>query len=144
VAAFLDVSSTHCVAQIRAPASCGPQELLDGPMLGPAAIRDCFLHAIQICVPQYRILPIGIDSLVTTGLRSSNVYLLATERMRTDKEFLYDMDVVTENGELIEQIRGYRCRIIDRYEDESTLSVVAQLHEEARARSVLPAAAAVH
>lgn len=144
VAAFLDVSSTHCVAQIRTPTSFGPEELLDGPMLGPAAIRDCFLHAIQICVPQYRILPIGIDSLVTTGVRSSNVYLLATERMHTDKEFLYDMDVVSEHGELIEQIRGYRCRIIDRYEDESTLSIVAQLHEEARARSVPAAAVATH
>lgn len=144
VAAFLDVSSTHCVAQIRAPASFGPQELLDGPILGPAAIRDCFLHAIQICVPQYRILPIGIDSLVTTGLRCSSVYLLATERLHTDKEFLYDMDVVSENGELVEQIRGYRCRIIDRYDDEGTLSVVALLHEEARARSVPPGAVAVH
>jgi enediyne polyketide synthase len=144
VAAFLDVSSTHCVALIRAPESFGPQELLDGPMLGPAAIRDCFLHAIQVCVPQYRILPIGIDSLVTTGLRCSSVYLLATERMRTDKEFLYDMDVVSERGELVEQIRGYRCRIVDRYDDASTLDIVAQLHEEARARSEPAPAVAVH
>lgn len=144
VTEILDVSSTHCVARVEFPQDSGEEEPTWGAVLGPAPMRDCFLHVVQVCVPEYRILPIGIESLVTTGLKTSQVVVVANERLRTEREFLYDLDIVGERGELVEQIRGYRCRIIDAFTDAATLALVARLHEEARVRSMPQVAAAVH
>jgi enediyne polyketide synthase len=130
-----DVSARHCLVRIRLTAqtngaASGVSDLV-GPVLGSAAARDGYLHAIQVCVPQYRILPIGIESLETRISGSEYGYLIANERERTDQEFVYDVEVFGDSGELIERIRGYRCKIVDTFDDEPTLALMARLHKQA-------------
>jgi enediyne polyketide synthase len=134
ITALNDVSATHCIAQVRVPAE--PTDEDPGRVLGMVAIRDCFLHAIQVCVPEFRILPIGMDSLETFGFDGSSAFIVATERSRTGEEFTYDIDVISPDGRVLEQLRGYRCRIVDKFEDRATLERVAQIHEFAAERQL--------
>ena len=131
-----DVSSRHCLMRIRLSAAgngdgAGDAASLIGPVLGCAATRDAYLHSIQVCVPQYRILPIGIELLETTTTRGDYGYLIAHEREHTDQEYVYDMEVYARSGDLIERIRGYRCKVVGSFDDEPTLDLMARLHERA-------------
>jgi enediyne polyketide synthase len=134
--ALHDVSSRHCLMRIRLSPAGNGEEASDaagliGPVLGCAATRDAYLHSIQVCVPQYRILPIGIELLETTTTRGDYGYLIAHEREHTDQEYVYDVEVYGRSGELIERIRGYRCKVVGSFEDEPTLALLARLHDRA-------------
>jgi enediyne polyketide synthase len=129
-----DVSSRHCVMRVRLSAAGNGEKPDDaasliGPVLGCAATRDAYLHSIQVCVPQHRMLPIGIELLETTTTRGDYGYLVAHEREHTDQEYVYDMEVYGSSGELIERIRGYRCKVVGSFEDKPTLALLARLHE---------------
>lgn len=141
VTALHDVSATHCIAQVRVPSDSEGVASDPGRVLGMAAVRDCYLHAIQVCVPEFRILPIGMESLETFGLETfkseaSTAFILATERSRTKEEFTYDIDVVGPDGRIFEQLRGYRCRIVDAFEDRETLERIARIHAFAAERQL--------
>ena len=131
-----DVSSSHCMARIQLSSAgngdgAGDAGGLVGPVLGSAATRDAYLHSIQICVPQFRILPIGIELLETTTTHGDFGYLIAHEREHTDQEYVYDVEVYGRSGELIERIRGYRCKVVGSFDDEPTLAMLARLHGQA-------------
>jgi enediyne polyketide synthase len=138
VTALHDVSATHCIAQVRVPPEPEPEDATGDPgrILGMVSIRDCYLHAIQVCVPEFRILPIGMESLETFGLEGPTAFIVATERSRTAEEFTYDIDVVSPDGRVFEQLRGYRCRIVDAYEDRQTLERIARIHAFAAERQL--------
>jgi enediyne polyketide synthase len=136
VTALHDVSATHCIAEVDIPAAAQPYAGDPGIVLGPASIRDCFLHAIQVCVPEYRILPVGLDSLETYGLEGATAFIVATERSRTAEEFSYDIDVVSAAGRVLEQLRGYHCRIIDTFDDREVLERIERVHTHALQRQV--------
>jgi len=92
-------------------------------------IRDCFLHAIQICVPQLRLLPVSIESLETRGFPQRDIYLCASERVKEGRDYVYDIDVLDESGRVIECITGYRCRAVDQFRNEDVLRYIRGIHD---------------
>ena len=135
IIAYHDISSKHCVVKVRVPARSELYAGVKKPVVFDSpVVRDAFLHAVQACVPEYRILPISIESIDARGFRSGHVFMNARERQRNDKEFLYDIDVYDANGKCVERMHGYRCRILDDFKDKSALSCVNTLHAMAAAR----------
>ncbi len=137
IVSFHDISSRHCIAKIRVPRE---SRLYNGiadesSLLGPPEVRDCYLHAVQICVPQYKILPVEIRSWVARKFDSPFVVLVARERHRDASDFIYDLDVYDLAGECVEQIQGFRCRIVDRYDDQETLDEILAAHMAAAGRA---------
>jgi enediyne polyketide synthase len=136
IVAYHDLSDKHCLVKIKRDektpvfsASAGYQVLLGSP-----EVRDSFLHAVQACVPEYRILPVAIDHLWTGPVDGPYVYLVAKERFRTDREFCYDLEIYDQDGLLVEEIRGFRCRIMEPYDDQAMLDKIQRIHHEAGAR----------
>lgn len=128
IEAFYEVSDRSCLARVRisrqgAAASAAVPLLLDA-----WEVRDCFLHAIQICVPQLRLLPLSIDSLETRGYPGQSVYMSARERLQEGRDYLYDIEVFDEQGEVVECISGYRCRIVDNYRNKDVLAYIRRIH----------------
>jgi enediyne polyketide synthase len=129
IAAFHEVSERHCVARVRVSRP-DPEAVSQGSLLLDRwDIRDCFLHAIQICVPQLRLLPVSIESLESRGFAQRDVYLCASERSQEGRDYIYDIDVLDEGGRVIECITGYRCRAVDQFRKDDVLQYVRAIHD---------------
>jgi enediyne polyketide synthase len=128
IEAFHEVSDRSCLARVRISRQ-GAEATGAGPLLLDAwEVRDCFLHAIQICVPHLRLLPLSIESLETHGYPGQSVYLSARERLQEGRDYVYDLEVFDEQGEVVECISGYRCRIVDNYRDKDVLAYIRRIH----------------
>ncbi len=139
---YLQVSSTHCVVRIKVPEQY--QLFANGfgaqpPAFGTAQLRDAFLHAVQLCVPQYRILPVSIHSIDHAGFDTGFVTLYAREREHSANEFLYDLEVHDARGKPIECIRGFRCRIVGSYDDLAVLERIHAAHRDSKNSDFLSA-----
>ena len=132
IVSYHGLSSVHCRVKIRVPED-GMSGLNDLVLDSPR-VRDAFLHAIQLCVPEHRILPVSIDRLTTRGFQVRTVYLTARERFRDDREFLYDLEITDMEGTQLERMDGLRCRIVEKYENEPVLATIFRLHELSAAR----------
>lgn len=79
---------------------------------GDIIARDAYIHAIQACIPQATLLPTGIDSIrfmnMADGVGSHYVY--ARERQRQGDVFIYDLEVRSATGALLEQWEGLHLR----------------------------------
>ncbi len=142
IKAYRELSSIHCVVDINLPNS-NPLFSEEGDeysvVFGAAEVRDTFLHAVQLCVPEYRILPISMERVFYCGYEGKSgkgkaVTLLAVERERTDNEFLYDLEVYDESGYCVELITGFRCRIMGEYDDKDNLKSIFTAHEQSKIR----------
>jgi enediyne polyketide synthase len=128
IEAFHEVSERSCLARVRISRQ-GASATAAGPLLLDAwEVRDCFLHAIQICVPHLRLLPLSIESLETHGYPGQNVYLSARERLQEGRDYVYDIEVFDEQGAVVECISGYRCRIVDNYRNKDVLAYIRRIH----------------
>lgn len=80
--------------------------------LGPADLRDAGLHAIQACIPNARILPLGVKRVVPGALGGVAAPLLAHawERAQDGDEFIFDLDFLDAGGAVVEQWVGLRLR----------------------------------
>jgi enediyne polyketide synthase len=132
IEAFYGISARHCIARIGVSRHASA-EVNAGPLILDAwETRDCFLHSIQVCVPQLRLLPLSIESLETRGFAKGDLYMSARERLQEDRDYVYDIEVSDEAGRLVESISGYRCRVVDRYTNEEVLEYVRAVHDTAR------------
>ena len=79
--------------------------------LGDPGMRDAAIHAIQACIPHARILPIAVERITPGALGNGlGVTIAARERHRDGEEFVYDLDIFDQNGQIIEQWSGLRLR----------------------------------
>jgi len=103
----------ECVAEI-APANSSEWfwRYLPGDLvLGDAGARDTAIHAIQACIPQALLLPIGVERIVTSPLPDScALFAHAREREATVDTFVYDVDIAAADGRVVEQWRGLQLR----------------------------------
>ncbi|MGH3428825.1 MAG: KR domain-containing protein, partial [Mycobacteriales bacterium] len=84
-------------------------------VLGDAGARDAVMHAIQCCVPDRTLLPVGIERLYPgVSVHGDEVSVRAVERDRNGDTFTYDVDVRDERGELVERWVGLRLRTVAR------------------------------
>jgi len=86
-----------------------PQSLL----LGDPGARDAAIHAIQACIPQATLLPIGVDRILTCPINASRLTLVAArERSRDGDTFTYDMELRDSESKTCERWEGLRLRLI--------------------------------
>ncbi len=108
------VAATACVAEITpAAATWFGRYLPPDLVLGDPGMRDATIHAIQVCVPQATLLPIGVERLTpgaasTPGPRIVHAY----ERARQGDIFIYDVTVTNADGELQEDWQGLQLRMV--------------------------------
>jgi enediyne polyketide synthase len=109
------LNATECVAEINPDgnATWFSQYLPADLMLGDPGARDAAIHAIQACIPHATILPIGIDRVTLTALNPSETfYVHALEREQQGSTFVYDLNVVGDDGLVRERWDGLRLRMI--------------------------------
>lgn len=109
LAGYRQLRARECVAEIRTHpsdwfSSYLPAELL----LGDPGARDASMHGIQACIPHLTILPVEVEriTIYTTQRNTPTVLLHARERARDGKRFIYDLEVATESGEVLEYWEG--------------------------------------
>jgi enediyne polyketide synthase len=82
-------------------------------VLGNPGARDAALHAIQACIPHRRILPTGIERLEILRQETGARVVRAKERLRNGNDFVWDVEITDERGELIERWRGLQLRAVE-------------------------------
>lgn len=134
---YKELTSTHGVVDIRLPEKI--ELFSDGGvnaniMFGSGQVRDAFLHAVQLCVPEYRILPVSMDRVVYYGYdndaNSDKLTLYAVERERSEHDFLYDLEAYDEAGNCVEKIIGFRCRIMKDYGNVENINTIHRVQQE--------------
>ena len=119
LAGYRRLASTSCDAEIE---RAGPgrwfHRYLPGRLvLGDPAARDAAIHAVQACIPQAVVLPVGLERLVPGTVHdTSRGRALAGERCDLGDLLIYDIDVVDERGEVRERWEGLHLRVVERRE----------------------------
>jgi len=80
--------------------------------LGDPGARDAFLHILQGCVPDRRVLPVGVDDIAMYRPPAGRLQLDARQRDGGEDEYLFDLTVAGPGGELVEEWRGVRLRAV--------------------------------
>jgi enediyne polyketide synthase len=82
-------------------------------VLGDPAVRDTALHAIQACVPDVSLLPVGADRIHIGAKSDSGPWLMhAVERAHDGDLFAYDVEVIDRDGIVVEKWEGLRLKAI--------------------------------
>jgi len=112
---FRKAAARHAVAELSTTTSAPwfatslPQEL----SLADPGVRDAVTHAIQCCVPGVTLLPHRIERLYLADPAAPDpevVVVDARERAQHGDSYLYDVDVLTAAGELVERWEGLTLR----------------------------------
>jgi enediyne polyketide synthase len=90
-------------------------------VLGDTGVRDAAIHAIQACIPHAQLLPVGVRRIVVGKIpclleklktleRVPELLLHARETKREDDTFYYDLELLGEDGSVLEQWEGLCLR----------------------------------
>jgi len=111
------LSATRCCAEVAVVPIQGwfSQYLPDTLIMGSPATRDATIHALQACIPQTTLVPVGVESLwVNPKLTTGTCLVYGQERSHTHNQFTYDVLVINREGELQEYWHGLQLQSIDR------------------------------
>jgi enediyne polyketide synthase len=116
VQAYRSLTATACLADISTESADAwfGAFLPAGLVLGDPGARDAFMHAIQCCVPDATLLPVGVDRIYA-GMPPAgccHVVLAARERNRDGDIYTYDLEVRSADGLLIERWEGLRLQAV--------------------------------
>jgi enediyne polyketide synthase len=107
--------AAECIAEAAAGRQSGwfsrylPQTLV----LGDPGVRDAAIHAIQACIPHARVLPGGARAIWSRPHAVPESYeIRARERRREGDLLVYDMEIATPGGEVVERWSGMELRIV--------------------------------
>jgi len=82
-------------------------------VLGDPGARDAAIHAVQACVPQIALLPVGVEKI--TGSLNGQVgelFMHAQERERLANGFVYDVELTDTEGRVLERWERLHLRAI--------------------------------
>ncbi|MGA2440960.1 MAG: SDR family NAD(P)-dependent oxidoreductase [Tepidisphaeraceae bacterium] len=102
----------QCIAQITegdAEDGLGDRH---GLVLGDPAGRDAAIHAIQACIPHITVLPVSIQRLEVFRRAGAISRVVAQERGSDPGGFIYDLKILSEDGQVIERWSGLRLQIV--------------------------------
>lgn len=118
------MASTGCEAEIEERQSDWFGPYLPGRLvLGDPGRRDATIHALQVCVPNATLLPIGIEQLVIGSTSGQGpIALLARERSHEGDCFTYDLEVKDAAGLLLETWSGLRLKMVSRKSIQNRLA----------------------
>jgi enediyne polyketide synthase len=139
---YRHLRATECLAEIS-PDGSTPwfgRYLPDRLVLGDPGARDAAIHGIQACIPHATLLPVGVERVFSRGLKADTPLLLAArERSRDGDEFVYDVELVTLDGELRERWEGLKLRAVDRIAPPAAWSAALLApYMERRLQEILP------
>ncbi len=113
--AYRRLRATECVVEAAGAPARGwfsrylPQTLV----LGDAGLRDTAIHAIQACIPHARVLPGGAAEILVRPHPAASAYLIsARERSRDGDLLIYDLEIATAQGDIVERWTGLELRIV--------------------------------
>ena len=114
-------------------------------VLGDPAARDAVIHAVQACIPQATILPVGVDRLIPgTRVRQRASRAVARERCDLGDLLVYDIDVLDDRGAICERWEGLRLRVVERQEPRGDWPApLLGPYLERRIRGLLPGSSPV-
>jgi enediyne polyketide synthase len=105
--AFSAVAEINASSDGRWFARYLPQNLV----LGDAGSRDSCIHAIQACIPDSLLLPVGVDRILFGDDNEEGAWTVsAKERAHEGPLFTYDLDILTARGNVRERWEGLRLR----------------------------------
>jgi enediyne polyketide synthase len=115
--AYRKAAARHAVAELSTttPAPWFAPYLPQDQVLADPGTRDAVMHSIQCCVPDATLLPQGIERLYLAdpaGPAPEVVLMDARERTQDGDTYVYDVDVVTTAGELVERWEGLSLRAV--------------------------------
>jgi enediyne polyketide synthase len=77
-------------------------------------MRDAAIHAIQACIPHARVLPVEVQRLAPAATElPDHCYLHAKEVSHQGDSLIYDMEIVTAAGEVLESWTGLKLKIVE-------------------------------
>lgn len=113
--------ATECSAAIMPDGTTAwfGQYLPGGLVLGDPGARDAAIHAVQACVPQITLLPVGVEK-VTGSLNGQvgELFVRAQERERFANGFVYDVELSDTEGNVRERWERLHLRAINGAEFE--------------------------
>ena len=82
-------------------------------MLGDPGARDAAIHAVQACVPQVALLPVGVER-ITGSLNGlvGGLFVRAQEREHLADGFVYDVELTDAEGRVRERWERLHLRAI--------------------------------
>ncbi len=141
------LAAKHCVADIanRPSAPWFAPFLPADLVLADPGTRDAMMHSIQCCVPDATLLPAGIERLHLADpqlVRSQDgVVLHGQERSRDGDTYVWDVDVRTADGRLVERWEGLTLRAVRKQDGSGPWTpTLLGPYVQRRTEEVLPAA----
>ena len=112
---YRTLKSTECSAEIMPDGTTTwfGRYLPGGLVLGDPGARDAAIHAVQACVPQVALLPVGVDRI--TGSLNGQVgglFVRAQEREHLANGFVYDLELTDVEGRVRERWERLHLRAI--------------------------------
>ncbi|HEU4713930.1 MAG TPA: SDR family NAD(P)-dependent oxidoreductase [Pyrinomonadaceae bacterium] len=87
--------------------------LPSGLMLGDPGARDAAIHAVQACVPQIALLPVGVEKITgSLNGQAGELFVRAQERERLANGFVYDVELSDAEGHVRERWERLHLRAI--------------------------------
>jgi enediyne polyketide synthase len=109
------LKATECAAEIMPDGTTSwfGRYLPGGLVLGDPGARDAAIHAVQACVPQVTLLPVGVEK-ITGSLNGQSVglFVRAHERARFANGFVYDVELTDTEGHVRERWERLQLRAI--------------------------------
>jgi len=111
------LTSTACRAHLKhagkdAPRWFGPYSPLT-LVLGDPGFHDAAIHAIQACIPRRTVIPTAVDEIrIFRHLDAPEIVVEAVERSSGNGAFVYDLDLLDAQGNILEQWRGLVLRTV--------------------------------
>jgi enediyne polyketide synthase len=121
-------------------------------VLGDTGVRDAAIHAIQACIPHAQLLPVGVARIVIGKIpclldklktleRVPELLLHARETKREGDTFYYDLELLGEDGSVLEQWEGLCLRkVADIARRRPWAPSLLAAHVERRLEELVPGA----
>lgn len=114
--AYWRLSAAECLAEIKTDGTTDwfNRYLPGNLMLGDPGARDAAVHAIQACIPQAVLLPVGVERVIGSlqGAGPFYVHACERERERAHDTFVYDLELMDADGGVRERWQGLRLHVV--------------------------------
>jgi len=109
------LKATECSAEIMPDGTTTwfGRYLPAGLVLGDPGARDAAIHAVQACVPQVALLPVGVEKITgSLNGQTGGLFVNALEREHFANGFVYDVELTDNEGRVRERWERLHLRAI--------------------------------
>jgi enediyne polyketide synthase len=112
---YRTLKATQCSAEIMPDGTTNwfGRYLPGDLVLGDPGARDAAIHAVQACVPQIALLPVGVEKITgSLNAQAGELIVHAQERERLANGFVYDVELTDTEGRVLERWERLHLRAI--------------------------------